>query len=88
VDDAVFATGVGALTPVVKVSDRCVAVAKITAKKAFDPQAYDTEKAALRDSMTKEEMNRMLAMMLAEAKRANTVVINPDVVDRFKPKRG
>ena len=88
VDDAVFATGVGALTPVVKVSDRGVAVARITAKKAFDPQAYGTEKAALRDSMTKEEMNRMLAMMLAEAKRANAVVINPDVVDRFKPKRG
>jgi len=87
-DDAIFATPVNALTPAVKVSDRGVAVAWITAKKAFDPQAYAKEKAALRDSMAKEEMNRMLAMMLEEAKRANPVVINPEVVDRFKPKRG
>ncbi len=30
----------------------------------------------------------MLGSLVAEAKRANPVVINPEVVDRFKPKRG
>ena len=70
------------------VGDRGVAVARLTAAKPFDPQAFATEKTALRDSMAKEELNRMLSALLAEAKRANPVVINPEVVDRFKPKRG
>jgi peptidyl-prolyl cis-trans isomerase D len=87
-DDAVFATPVNALTPVVTVGDRGVAVARLTAAKPFDPQAFAKEKTALRDSMAKEELNRMLSALLAEAKRANPVVINPEVVDRFKPKRG
>jgi peptidyl-prolyl cis-trans isomerase D len=87
-DDVVFSTAVNALTPVVKVGDRGVAAARITAQKAFDPQAFAKEKAALRDSMVKEEMNRMLSMILAEAKRANPVMINTEMVDRFKPKRG
>lgn len=87
-DDAVFATPVNALTPVVTVGDRGVAVARLTAAKPFDPQTFAKEKAALRDSMAKEELNRMFSALLAEAKRANPVVINPEVVDRFKPKRG
>jgi peptidyl-prolyl cis-trans isomerase D len=87
-DDAVFATAVNALTPVVTVGERGVAVARITAQKPFDPQAYAKEKDALRDSMAKEDLNRMLTELVAEARRANPVVINPEVVDRFKPKRG
>ena len=87
-DDAIFATPVNALTPVVTVGDRGVAVARLTAAKPFDPQAFAKEKATLRDSMAKEDLNRMLSALLAEAKRANPVVINPEVVDRFKPKRG
>jgi peptidyl-prolyl cis-trans isomerase D len=87
-DDAVFAAQVNALTPVVTVGERGVAVARITAKKPFDPQAYAKEKDALRDSMAKEELNRVLTALLAEAKRANPVVVNAEVVDRFKPKRG
>ena len=79
---------VNALTPVVAVGERGVAVARVTAAKPFDPQAYAKEKAALRDSMARDELNRMLSALLAEAKRANPVVINPEVVDRFKPKRG
>ena len=87
-DDAVFATAVNALTPAVTVGDRGVAIAKVTAKKAFDPQAYAAAKAALRESMVQEAMSRMISSMLAEAKRQNPVTINPEVVDRFKPKRG
>ena len=87
-DDAVFATPVNALTPVVTVGERGVAVARVTAAKPFDPQAYAKEKTAFRDSMAREELNRMLSALLAEAKRANPVIVNPEVVDRFKPKRG
>jgi peptidyl-prolyl cis-trans isomerase D len=87
-DDAVFATPVNALTPVVTVGERGVAVARVTAAKPFDPQAYAKEKTAFRDSMAKDELNRMFSALLAEAKRANPVVVNPEVVDRFKPKRG
>jgi len=87
-DDAVFATPASALTPVVAVGERGVAVARVTAIKLFDAQAFAKEKTALRDSMAKEELNRMLSAVLAEAKRANPVIVNPEVVDRFKPKRG
>jgi peptidyl-prolyl cis-trans isomerase D len=87
-DDAVFSTPVNTLTPVVAVGERGVAVARVTAAKPFDRQAYAKEKAALRDSLAKEEMNRMLVALLAEAKRARPVVINTEVVDRFKPRRG
>ncbi len=87
-DDAVFAAAVNSLSPVVVVGDRGVAIAKVTAKKAFDPQAYAAAKASLRQSMVQETMGRLISSMLAEAKRENPVTINPEVVDRFKPKRG
>ena len=88
VEDAVFATPVNALTPVVKVNDRGVAIARVTAKKLVEPQAYAKEKAALRDSMVKAELQRLIGSLLDDAKRNNPVTINPEVVDRFKPKRG
>ena len=87
-DDAVFATAVGTLTPAVTVGERGVAIAKVTAKKAFDPQAFAAAKASLRESMVQEAMQRLISSMVAEAKRGNPVVINPEVVNRFKPKRG
>jgi peptidyl-prolyl cis-trans isomerase D len=87
-DDAVFSTAVGALTPAVIVGERGVAIAKITAKKAFDPAAYAKEKIALRDSMVKEELQRLISSMVAEAKRENPITINSEVVERFKPKSG
>ncbi|HVN75246.1 MAG TPA: peptidyl-prolyl cis-trans isomerase [Thermoanaerobaculaceae bacterium] len=86
-DDAVFATAVNALTPAIPVGERGVAIARVTSKKAFDPAAFAKEKPALRDSMVREEMLRLISSMIAEAKRENPVTINPDVVDRFKPKR-
>lgn len=87
-DDAVFATPVNSLTPVVTVGERGVAVARVTATKPFDPEAFAKAKAALRDSMTKDELNQILTSLLAEAKRANPVIVNPDVLNRFKPKSG
>jgi len=87
-EDAVFATAANGLTPAVVIGDRGVAVARVTGKKAFDPAAYAKEKAALRDSMVREEMQQLISSMITEAKRENPITINPEVVDRFKPKRG
>jgi len=87
-EDAVFATSVGSLTPVVKVGERGVAVARVTAKKLVDPQELAKNKATIRDSMVRTELDRLLSAMLDEAKRRNPVTVNPEVVDRFKPKRG
>ena len=87
-EDAVFAAAVNTLTPAVVVGERGVAVARVTGKKAFDPAAFAKEKAALRDSMVREEMQQLVTSMISEAKRDNPVTINPDVVDRFKPRRG
>ena len=87
-DDVVFSTALNALSPAVVIGERGVAIAKVTAKKAFDPVAFGKEKGALRDSMVKEELNRLITSLIVEAKRQNPITINPEVVDRFKPKRG
>ncbi len=87
-DEAVFATPVNSLSPVVTVGERGVSIARVTAKKPFDADGFAKAKAALAASMVKEELNQMLTSLLAEAKRANPVVINPEVTDRFKPKHG
>ena len=87
-DDALFSTAANAMTPAVVIGERGVAVAKVTAKKAFDPAAYAKEKAAIHDSMVKDELQRLVSSMIAEAKRENPITINPEVVDRFKPKTG
>jgi peptidyl-prolyl cis-trans isomerase D len=87
-DDAVFATAVGSLTPAAIVADRGVAVAKVTAKKVADMQAFAREKDTLRTTMVNDEVQRLLTALLAEAKRENNVTINAEVIDRFKPKRG
>jgi peptidyl-prolyl cis-trans isomerase D len=84
-EDAIFATPAAALTPVVAVGERGVAVARVTAKKAADPATMATEKAVLRDSLAQDQLQKLLAAVLAEQKRENPVTINNQVVDRFKP---
>jgi peptidyl-prolyl cis-trans isomerase D len=88
VEEAVFATPVGGLTPVVEVGDRGVAVARVQAKKSVDPTAFAAEKPGLRASLAQEEMQRLLQSILAEARREKDVTINNDLVDRFKPRQG
>ncbi len=87
-EDAVFATAVGELTPVVTVGQRGVAIARITAKKTIDPAAFAKEKAQLRSSMVQEEEQRILSAMLSEAKREHPVTVNSELLERFKPSRG
>jgi len=88
-DDAVFSVAaVNTLTPAIVVGERAVALARVTAKKGFDASAFAKEKGALRDSMVKEELNRLISSMVAEAKRENPITINQELMDRFKPKRG
>jgi len=83
-EDAIFATPVQAMTPVVEVGERGVAVARVTAKKGADAGTSEQEKAALRQSMVQDQLQKLLGSMLAEAKRENPVTINNQVVDRFK----
>jgi len=88
-DDAVFSVAsANALTPAVAVGDRAVAIARVTAKKGFDATAYAKEKGALRDSMVKDELNRLITSLVVEAKREHPVTINQELMDRLKPKRG
>ncbi len=87
-EDAVFAAPLNTLTPAVTVAERGVAVARVIGKKAFDAAAFAKEKGALRETLVREEVQRLVTSMISEAKRDNPVVINPEVVDRFRPKRG
>jgi peptidyl-prolyl cis-trans isomerase D len=83
-EDAIFSTPPDALTPVVVIGERGVAVARVTAKKGFDRAAFEKEKGTLRSSMVQDELQKLLASMLAEAKRQNPVTVNNQVLDRFK----
>jgi len=83
-EDAIFATPVQSLTPLVVIGERGVAVARVTAKKVADPATLVSEKAALRQSMVQDQLEKLLASVLSEAKRENPVTINNQVVDRFK----
>jgi peptidyl-prolyl cis-trans isomerase D len=83
-EDAIFATPVQALTPVVVIGERGVAVARVTAKKGVDPATFAKEKGSLRASMIQDELQKLLASVLAEAKRKNPVTVNNQVLDRFK----
>jgi peptidyl-prolyl cis-trans isomerase D len=83
-EEAVFATPQGGLTPVIAIGQRGVAVARVTAKKTMDPAAFAREKDALRTSMVQDELQRLLGSLLAEARREHPVTINTELLDRFK----
>jgi len=87
-DAAVFQAPVNALTPVVKIADRGVAIARVTAKKTADMQAFAKDKGQLKDAMVAEELQRIITSMVAESKRENPVVQNSEIVGRFKPRQG
>jgi peptidyl-prolyl cis-trans isomerase D len=83
-EDAIFATPVQSLTPLVVIGERGVALARVTAKKAADTATLASEKATLRQAMVQDQLEKLLASVLSEAKRENPVTINNQVVDRFK----
>jgi peptidyl-prolyl cis-trans isomerase D len=85
-DDAVFATLVGGTTPVVAIGDRGVALAHVTALSLMDPTKFAAEKESLRKSMVQEETQNLLYAMLQDARKEFPVVINPEMMERFKAK--
>ena len=84
-EDAVFATKADAFTPVVRVGDRGVAVARVTAVKTVSQAAFEAAAPQLRETMVQNQVQTLLASMLDQLRRENPVVVNPAVVDRFKP---
>jgi peptidyl-prolyl cis-trans isomerase D len=87
-EDAVFGTPVGGVTQVVTIGERGAALARVTAVKIADMQAFRKDKPSLRDSVVQEQLQRLLSSMLVEARRDQKVEINSALVERFKPKRG
>jgi hypothetical protein len=87
-EDAIFATPANGITPVVEIGERGAALARVTAVKTADLHAFAQEKAALRQTLVGEELQRLLASMLAEARHENKIVINQALMDRFKPRQG
>lgn len=87
-EQAVFATPIGSFTPVVPVGERGVAVARVTARTEVTPEELAAEKESVRQNLAQEELGRLLASILTESKRRNPPVLNPDVVERFRPRQG
>ncbi|MFN3412589.1 MAG: peptidyl-prolyl cis-trans isomerase [Thermoanaerobaculum sp.] len=87
-EEAVFATPVGAITEVVVVGERGVALAQVEAKKVVTPAEVAAGREALRKSMVEDELQKLLDAMLAEAKRNQPMTVNRDLVERFKPAQG
>lgn len=87
-ETAAFSTPEGGVTEPVVVSDRGVAIAKVTAKKSVDPALLARDKDSLRESIVQERVQRLLAAMILEQRRESPLDVNPDVMDRFKPRQG
>ncbi|MCX7896173.1 MAG: peptidyl-prolyl cis-trans isomerase [Thermoanaerobaculum sp.] len=87
-EEAVFATAVGAVSEVVVVGERGVALAQVEAKKVATPEELAAGRAALRKSLVEEELSKLMDALLAEAKRNQPVTINRELVERFKPSQG
>ncbi len=87
-EEAVFATPVGGVTPVVAIGERGVAFARVNSKKEIDPQAFAREKSSLRESMLQDEVQKVISSFVAQARRNHKVTVNAEVVDRYKPRRG
>lgn len=83
-DDAVFASAVGGKTPVIATGERGVAMASITALTVMDETKFAAEKETLRKSMIQEETQSLLYAMLQDGRKEFPVVINPEVLERFK----
>jgi peptidyl-prolyl cis-trans isomerase D len=87
-DDAVFATASGGLTPAVAIAGRGAAIARVTALQAVDPAAFAREKDDFRRTMVQDGVDRMLRAMMAAEKRDNPPEINNELLERFKPRQG
>ncbi len=87
-EDAVFATPVGALTPVVAVGERGVAFARVQSKKEMDQAAFAREAASLRETMVQDEVQKVISAFISRARQDHKVTVNSDVVDRYKPRQG
>ena len=85
-EDAVFATKADAFTPVVRIGDRGVALARVTAVKTVSKAALDAAAPQLRETMVQNQVQTLLASILDQLRREHPVVVNPEVVDRFKPR--
>jgi peptidyl-prolyl cis-trans isomerase D len=83
-DEAVFTTPVGGTTKAVSIGDRGVAVAHITALSLMDQTKFATDKDGLRKSLIQEQSQNLLYAMLQDARKEFPVVINPEVLERFK----
>ncbi len=87
-EDAVFATPVGAFTPVVAVGERGVAFARVTSKQEIDQAAFAREAASLRETMVRDEVQKVISAFISRARQDHKVTVNTEVVDRYKPRQG
>ncbi|MGQ9495485.1 MAG: peptidyl-prolyl cis-trans isomerase [Thermoanaerobaculaceae bacterium] len=86
-EEAVFATPVGGLTPPVKVGERGVAVAQVQEKKLVGEEELAAGREALRQSMVEDELKNLIDGLLAEAKRNQQITVNQELLERFKPRK-
>jgi peptidyl-prolyl cis-trans isomerase D len=86
-EDAVFRTAAGSVTPAVAIGEQAIGVAEVVSKKTVNQADFVKDKEALRDSMVQDRVQRLLGSILAEQKREHPITVNPDVVNRFKPQQ-
>lgn len=86
-EEAVFAAPVGGLTPPVKVGERGVAVAQLQEKQLVGEKELAAGREALRQSMVEDELKNLIDGFLAEAKRNQQIIVNQELLERFKPRQ-
>ena len=56
---------------------------EITARKSFDPTAYAAEKQTTRESLERNEVNRLLAAIIEQKKREQKVQYDRPLLEQF-----
>jgi peptidyl-prolyl cis-trans isomerase D len=80
-DDAAFSLPERTLSEPVRVAGG-YAVLRVLERKAFDPAAYEAQRAALVGSLREQKQERLFEAYLAEARRRYSVERRPDVMRR------
>jgi peptidyl-prolyl cis-trans isomerase D len=80
-DSAVFLLPEKTLSDPIPVADG-VAIVRVLEKKAFDPQAFESQKASLTSSLEAEKKQRLFQAYLAQARQRTVVDRRPDLMKR------
>jgi peptidyl-prolyl cis-trans isomerase D len=81
--DAAFAANVGDVRGPIVVPDRGAVVFKLIEKTPFDKNAFEAQKAQIKDSLRTQKSNRLMQSLVARRRAEMKLVVNKELLTRF-----